>query len=93
MASFVANSFGLFDMMGNVWEWAADCWQPSFVSLPLDGKAAVVAECTVLTFRGGSWINTPRFVRSASRAVDTRDARYFNIGFRVMRHGLFPATG
>jgi formylglycine-generating enzyme required for sulfatase activity len=87
VGTFNANAFELHDMLGNVWEWTADCWKDNYNATPAGGSPHVTAQCDLYTFRGGSWINTPRFVRSASRAADSRSGRYFNVGFRFMREG------
>ena len=37
--TYKPNSFGLYDMMGNVWEWTQDCWNASYDGVPVDGTA------------------------------------------------------
>lgn len=64
------NAFGLYDMHGNVWEWAEDCRN---------------SDCSRHVVRGGSWYGSPFDARSSSRSgVDTGD-RHYDIGFRVAR--------
>ena len=85
VASFEANEFGLHDTLGNVWEWTLDCWAPHYLDAPVDGSAADAIDCRRRSYRGGSWVNLPRLVRSASRGAEDPSARYFNTGFRVLR--------
>jgi len=89
VGSFGPNPFGLYGMLGNVWQWVNDCWNESYVGAPSDGSSWMSGDCTMRVLRGGSWSNLPVFVRSAARAkayVDGADSDYSNYsGFRVAR--------
>ena len=67
VGSFGPNAWGLYDMHGNVWEWVQDCWNESYQGAPTNGSAWESGDCSQRVFRGGSWGDTPRFVRSAYR--------------------------
>ncbi len=67
VASFAANAFHLHDMIGNVFEWVQDCWQPSYVDAPTDGAARENADCTQREMRGGSWFTSPAYLRASYR--------------------------
>jgi formylglycine-generating enzyme required for sulfatase activity len=83
--SFLANAFGLHDMLGNVWEWTADCWNENYNRAPTDGRAWTNGECAQRVMRGGSWSLGPRVLRSASRSGATISFRVNNRGFRIAR--------
>ncbi len=59
--------FGLYGMLGNAWQWTADCWHPNYAGAPLDGSAWTEPNCGKHVIRGGSWHNLPVFMRSAAR--------------------------
>lgn len=65
--AFRANPFGLSGMLGNAWEWVADCWHPDHVGAPATGGVRPGGDCTRHVLRGGSWSNLPVFVRAAAR--------------------------
>ncbi|MGO9894205.1 MAG: formylglycine-generating enzyme family protein [Bryobacteraceae bacterium] len=44
--SFAPNPFGLYGMLGNAWQWTADCWHPNYKGAPRDGSAWVEKNCT-----------------------------------------------
>ena len=91
VAQLLPNQWGLFDMLGNVWEWTLDRRQP----YPTDGQFTEDVEDSTLrvsndvarTRRGGSFAYEWFTARSAHRgdvtyfANQTRD----NVGFRVAR--------
>jgi formylglycine-generating enzyme required for sulfatase activity len=88
--TFPANSYGLYDMHGNVWEWCLDDWHDNYENAPNtsgrakpnDGSAWIDGNSSYKVMRGGSWYNNPRNCRSATRSFNYLD--HFNIGFRVM---------
>ena len=77
------NSYGLYDMHGNVWEWVEDCWNNSYVGAPSDGRAWMSGDCGQHTLRGGSWYNGPRALHSATRTKRTLASRHSHLGFRL----------
>jgi len=82
---FQPNNFGLHDMLGNVWEWTEDCYQPSYNGGPSDGSAWVTEDSRSRVVRGGGWDFGPRLVRSAFRYGYFADFRFDVLGFRVAR--------
>lgn len=85
VGSFAANAAGLFDMLGNVWEWTADCWVENLTTQPGDGSARNAPNCVRRTIRGGSWEGVPSIVRAGHREPGFMGARTSHIGFRVVR--------
>jgi formylglycine-generating enzyme required for sulfatase activity len=83
---FAPNAFGLYDMVGNAWEWTADCWHDDLASAPLDGRAWLAeggGDCAFRTPMGGAWISGPGWSRIAVRSKDPIGYRSFMLGFRV----------
>ena len=83
--SFAANPFGLYDINGNVSEWAADCWHDNYIRAPADGTAWLNPGCTAHVVRGGSWGSSPEQDVSAYRQGNNADVRSGRVGFRVVR--------
>jgi formylglycine-generating enzyme required for sulfatase activity/TPR repeat protein len=82
VGSFQANSFGLHDMLGNVFEWTEDCWNTSYSGAPKGGVAWTIGDCSFRVLRGGSWISDPGRLRAAKRR-NSMAMRYEYGGFRV----------
>ena len=83
--SYKPNAFGLHDMLGNVWEWTADCLHESYSGALGDGAAWTRGgDCERRLLRGGSWETALRGLRAANRYW--HDNRASNAtGFRVAR--------
>ncbi|MEQ1755537.1 MAG: SUMF1/EgtB/PvdO family nonheme iron enzyme [Micropepsaceae bacterium] len=81
--SLTPNGFGLFDVTGNVAEWTEDCYVNDFTRLAADGKPATSGNCSQRVVRGGSWRDSARELRIASRSRISRSVRDGTIGFRV----------
>ena len=85
VGSYPANPRGLYDMHGNVWEWAEDCWKDSYKGAPSDGSAWTSGDCSHRVLRGGSWVDFPESLRSAFRSRRYSVLRDDGSGFRVAR--------
>ena len=85
VAQYGPNPFGLYDVLGNVWEWTADCWHENYAGAPADGRAWEAAGDCSRVIRGGSWFFNPAWVRSAFRLWFSPDDAFNDLGFRVAR--------
>jgi formylglycine-generating enzyme required for sulfatase activity len=86
VGSFQANRFGLYDMLGNAWQWTEDCWNGNYANAPSDSSIALTSgDCLRRVVRGGSWLYYPRVVRAGYRGGDGSGDRDYDAGFRVVR--------
>ncbi len=82
---FRANSFGLHDMLGNVWEWTQDCYHGNYSGAPNHSIAGQETSDCSRVLRGGSWNYDSWGVRAAFRGRNDTGLRSDGIGFRVAR--------
>ena len=86
---FPANSFGLYDVHGNVWEWCEDHWHENYINAPDNGKPwleednSTEIEELPRVIRGGSWDDTAYYCRSGVRLWALPNFKGKLIGFRI----------
>jgi formylglycine-generating enzyme required for sulfatase activity len=76
------NSWGLYDMHGNLEEWCQDWYGPYSGGATIDPQGPATGSLRVL--RGGYWEDTAVYCRSASRNQHEPDAQHYHIGFRIV---------
>ena len=88
VGSFPPNAFGLYDALGNVWQWTEDCTHYSFDRAPTDGSAWMTdtdRACYNHILRGGSWLDPGILLTIFVRNPWAADDHNYADGFRVAR--------
>ncbi len=86
---FAANGHGLYDMIGNVWQWTQDCYVATLAGRAASAAAVDRSDCRFRVARGGTWGDPPALIRSAGRNYASPpnriipDYRSAGFGFRV----------
>ncbi|MEG4799727.1 bifunctional serine/threonine-protein kinase/formylglycine-generating enzyme family protein [Microcoleus sp. ARI1-B5] len=83
VGSFSPNSFGLYDMHGNVWQWCSDKWHDNYNGAPSDGSSWETGTGHHRVLRGGSWRSLAVDCRCAYRGGNSADYWWWGRGFRV----------
>jgi formylglycine-generating enzyme required for sulfatase activity len=82
--TYPPNQFGLYDMLGNIWEWTQDAYHSSYDGAPDDGSPWT-DETSRRVIRGGCWYYDASFLAASARLGIDASVRFNSVGFRVAR--------
>jgi formylglycine-generating enzyme required for sulfatase activity len=85
VGSYGPNAWGLYDMIGNVEQWVADCYRESYAAAPADASVVDDTPCAQRVRRGGSWGHAPLFLRVDYRGSGPARLHSDALGFRLAR--------
>ena len=83
VGSFTPNPYGLYDMVGNVWEWTCSNYEEKYSGW--EQHCGTKRHATLGVIRGGSWLSYPKNVRIANRSKSELSSRQNYVGFRIVR--------
>jgi formylglycine-generating enzyme required for sulfatase activity len=83
VGNYKTNEYGLYDMLGNVWEWTCSEYDESYSGK--EQKCISKNHTEPRVIRGGSWFNLPESVRSADRNGSPPMGRINYVGFRLLQ--------
>ncbi|MEN8220784.1 MAG: SUMF1/EgtB/PvdO family nonheme iron enzyme [Pseudomonadota bacterium] len=89
VGSFEANPFGIYDTVGNVWEWTQDIYSSDIYSSYSDDRIYIdptgPSTGSLRVIRGGCWVYPASSCRAAYRLNFPPGYRYCILGFRLLR--------
>lgn len=87
VVSYINNPYGLYDILGNVWEWCSDWYKSDYY--PTDGSVQNNPIGPTIGLervaRGGSWANSVVVLRAAFRGSGNPGIRSFTVGLRLAK--------
>lgn len=95
VGSFPANVRGLFDMLGNVWEWTSDAWTQTRDDGGPSSPCCTTTDPDVATVKGGSFLCAANYCaryRPSARHPQPRAKPTCHIGFRCARSATVDSS-
>lgn len=86
VATYKPNAWGIYDLIGNAWEWTDDCLHRNRDNIPTDQSAWLEedgGECERRMARGGGWVSGTDWNRAAAQSADYAVYHSQLLGFRV----------
>jgi len=84
IGSYLPNSFGLYDMSGNVWEMCEDVWRQKFPSLTDDSSPNLEGDAVFRVSKGGSWGYSLNELRTGKRKQIYVEDKNQVLGLRIV---------
>ncbi|MFN8254726.1 MAG: SUMF1/EgtB/PvdO family nonheme iron enzyme [Bacteroidales bacterium] len=78
------TSAGIYDIMGNLWEWCADYYDASYYKKRPRNNPAGPEHGDFRVIRGGAWTNGPAMMRITNRNAINPNSNKINVGFRIV---------
>lgn len=88
VGSYESNGFGLYDTIGNVWEWCRDSFDPNYHRITPNINPCFNGDTALKSMRGGSFLCHVSYCaryRNSARSSNIHNATSSNIGFRIMQ--------
>ena len=85
VGSYAPNAFGLYDMLGNAWEWVSDWHDDTYYAHAPQDDPQGPSTGNVRVRRGGSWHTWSLYARCGYRNWNTPQTRYTLVGMRLVR--------
>jgi formylglycine-generating enzyme required for sulfatase activity len=86
VGSYTANGYGLYDMVGNVWEWVSDFYDENYYTNSPGNNPSGPQEGSFPVVRGGTWGNSADNIRVSDRRYNDPTSGAIYSGFRCARN-------
>ena len=85
---FKPNGYGIYDMIGNVWEWCSDWYSDGYYKVSPRKNPQGPFSGTHRVLRGGTWYSNEEQIRITKRYYSLPDIKSFHIGFRCVKEAV-----
>ena len=85
VGSLDPNPFGIYDTVGNVWEWTCSQYTDSYIGKETECIEKITTGSVFVVLRGGAWAENPKNCRVSYRKFGYPNDRRYDVGFRVVR--------